>query len=68
MDIYLSIDGQKEGPISQMRVGDWIEAGKVNKDTLGWHRDLDTWKPLGEIAALDTFFQKDPVRTASDSG
>ncbi|MDF1824931.1 MAG: RDD family protein [Verrucomicrobiales bacterium] len=58
MDFYLSIDGQKEGPISQFRVGDWIDSGKVTESTLGWHRDLDAWKPLGEIPALSPFFEK----------
>lgn len=58
MDFYVSIDGQKEGPVSQLRVGDWIESGKVTETTLGWHRDLDAWKPLGEIPALNAFFEK----------
>ena len=57
MDFYISIDGQKEGPVSQLRVGDWIESGKVNADTLGWHRDLDGWKRLGDIPALEIFFE-----------
>ncbi|MDF1656167.1 MAG: RDD family protein [Verrucomicrobiales bacterium] len=58
MDFHISIDGQKEGPISQLKLGDWIESGKVSKETLGWHRDLDEWTPLGEIPALDIFFEK----------
>ena len=58
MDYYLSIDSQKEGPISQLRVGDWIESGKVTAETLGWHRDMAEWKPLGQIPSLEIFFEK----------
>lgn len=63
MDFYLSVDGQKEGPVSQLKVGDWIKSGKVTAETLGWHRDLEGWKPLREIPALEIFFdqKEEPV-------
>lgn len=64
MDFYLSIDGQKDGPVSQLRVGNWIESGKVTESTLGWHQGMDEWRPLSEIPALELFFEKKELAEA----
>ncbi len=53
MDFYLSIDGSKQGPYSIFKVGDLLDSGEVTADTLAWHRDLEGWKPIREIAALE---------------
>jgi uncharacterized RDD family membrane protein YckC len=54
MDFFLSIDGEKQGPVSLFKVSEWIESGRIGPDTLGWHRDLDEWKPIREIPALES--------------
>ncbi|MEM1444132.1 MAG: RDD family protein [Verrucomicrobiota bacterium] len=56
MEFYLSVDGQKEGPVSLFKVREWVESGRVDRETLGWHRDMDGWKPIGEITALENLF------------
>ena len=58
MDFYLSIDGEKVGPVSIFRVSELLETEEITADTKGWHRDLDGWKPLREISALDTVIER----------
>jgi len=53
MEFYLSIDGRKEGPFSTFKVDEFLDDGRITPDTLGWHRDLEGWKPVREITALD---------------
>ena len=62
MDFYLSIDGSKQGPYSIFKVGDLLDSGEVTADTLAWHRDLDEWKPLREIAALEAVRERNQAR------
>ncbi|MEM9017843.1 MAG: RDD family protein [Verrucomicrobiota bacterium] len=59
MEFYLSIDGEKQGPVSMLKVGDWLREGRIDPETLGWHRDLDGWKPLSEIAALESVIERE---------
>ncbi len=53
MEFYLSLDGSKVGPYSIFKVGDLLESGEINGDTLAWHRELETWKPIKDIPSLD---------------
>lgn len=62
MDFYLSIKGTKQGPYSIFKVGDLLESGEVTADTLAWHRDLEEWKPLREIAALEAVRERNQAR------
>lgn len=66
MDFYLSIDGSRKGPYSIFKVGDLLESGDASGDTLTWHRDLDRWKPLREIPALEMVRQRSKARSAGD--
>ncbi len=62
MDFYLSIDGSKRGPYSLLKVGELLESGDVSGDSLAWHRDLDGWKPLREIPALEMLRERSKAR------
>lgn len=53
MEYFLALDGSKAGPFTLYRVGELIEEGRVDGDTLSWHRGLDGWKPIREIPALE---------------
>ena len=66
MDFYLSIDGEKQGPFGLLKVGDLYEAGKITEETLGWHQGMEGWKPVGEIAALESVI-REPKKEAPDS-
>lgn len=67
MDFYLSIDGSRKGPYSIFKVGDLLESGEASGDTLVWHRDLDRWKPLREIPALEMVRERSKARAAGES-
>ncbi|NLT71571.1 MAG: RDD family protein [Verrucomicrobiaceae bacterium] len=62
MDFYLSIDGARKGPYSLFKVGELLESGDVSGDSLAWHRDLDGWKPLREIPALEMMRERGKAR------
>lgn len=68
MDFYLSIDGEKVGPVSIFRVSELLEAEEITAGTKGWHRDLDGWKPLREISALDTVIERHGSTDTFDKG
>jgi len=68
MDFYLSIDGEKVGPVSIFRVSELLEAEEITADTKGWHRGLDGWRPLREISALDTVIERHGSTDSFDKG
>jgi len=59
MEFYLSIEGEKHGPVSLFRVGELLREGSVTPETLGWHRDLDGWLPLEEISSLESVIERE---------
>ncbi|PAW64403.1 MAG: hypothetical protein B9S36_02560 [Verrucomicrobiia bacterium Tous-C2TDCM] len=61
MDFYLSLGGSKAGPFSIFKVGDLLERGDATPDTLAWHRDLDGWKPIREVASLEAVCERSPA-------
>lgn len=72
MEFYLSINGEKVGPVGVFKISEWLETEKVTPETKGWHRDLDSWKPLREISALDTVIERhaaaqDPEEDGDDN-
>lgn len=40
------------------KVGEMLERGEVDSDTLVWHRDLEDWLPISEVQALATIFDR----------
>lgn len=58
MDFYLSLGGSKAGPFSIFKVGDLLERGEATPDTLAWHRGLDEWKPIREVASLEAVSER----------
>lgn len=63
MEFYLSIDGERRGPFSMFKVGELLDRGEVDADTLAWHRELDSWRPIREVSALDTVRERHAERT-----
>jgi hypothetical protein len=53
MEYFLALNDAKAGPFTLYRVGEMLEDGTADGDTLAWHRGLDGWKPLREIPALE---------------
>ena len=41
MEFYLSIDGDKKGPFTLLKVGSLLEGATVTPDTLAWHKDQE---------------------------
>lgn len=47
--IYVAINGQPVGPISEREFAALVSEQKVNKDTLVWTPGMLNWKPLQEV-------------------
>jgi hypothetical protein len=58
MDFFLSLGGSKAGPYTIFKVGELLESGAANPDTLAWHRGLDGWKPIRDVPALEAVLQQ----------
>lgn len=54
MEFYLSIDGDKKGPFTLLKVGSLLEGATVTPDTLAWHKDQEGWLPIKEVPALES--------------
>lgn len=50
--IYLSKNGQQQGPFPEDQVVAGLQSGQHAPDTLCWHDGLAEWKPLSEVIAL----------------
>ena len=57
MEFYLSIDGDKKGPFTLLRVGSLLEDATVTPDTLAWHKDQEGWLPIKEVPALESMVE-----------
>ncbi|MBP83413.1 MAG: hypothetical protein CMO61_06140 [Verrucomicrobiales bacterium] len=57
MEFYLSIDGDKKGPFTLLKVGSLLEDSTVTPETLAWHKDQESWLPISEIPALESMVE-----------
>lgn len=62
MEFFVSIDGEKRGPFSLFKVGEMLERGEVDSDTLAWHRGMEGWLPISEVQALETIHSRHAER------
>ena len=49
MNLYLAIDGKKEGPFSFEAVEEKFQSGELKPENLAWKSGFSEWKPLVEI-------------------
>ena len=59
MQFYVSIEGKREGPFTLFKMGDLLSEGRIDLDSLAWHRDLEEWKPIRNIPALDSVLPRE---------
>lgn len=59
MEFFVSLDGKKEGPYSLFKIGEMLEEGTIDEDTLAWHRDMDEWKPIRDVPALQSVIPRE---------
>lgn len=52
MEYYVALDGEKVGPLSQIKLVEMLEDGRVTAENKIWHQGMDEWKPLSEIPSL----------------
>ncbi len=52
MEIFVIHQGEQSGPHRIFELRDMIAAGKFQVTDSGWHKGLDSWKPLSEIESL----------------
>lgn len=57
MEFYLSIDGEKKGPFTLLKVGSLLEDNTITPETLAWHKDQESWLPISKIPALESMVE-----------
>lgn len=50
--IYVAIDGQQVGPLSDSDFSHLVSQKKVNKDTLAWMPGMQSWQPIENVPAI----------------
>lgn len=48
-DWYVSIDGNRQGPMDEHMLGRWISERRINAETLMWRSGMPDWKPARDI-------------------
>jgi uncharacterized RDD family membrane protein YckC/DNA-directed RNA polymerase subunit RPC12/RpoP len=49
MQWYYVKNGQKEGPLSNADIPQFVRRGDITDDTLVWNESMSDWKPFGEV-------------------
>lgn len=44
------------------KVGEMLERGEVDSDTLAWHRGMESWMPISEVNALETIHSRHAIQ------
>lgn len=57
MQVWLLIDGEKQGPFHDFEVRSKITHEGLQPDVLAWYESLDGWKPLSELALFEDSFE-----------
>ena len=52
-DIYLLIDGKREGPFTEDEVTESLADGSIAPSLLAWYEGLDHWVPISNILDED---------------
>lgn len=50
--LYVAIDGQPVGPLSEHEFANLVSTQRVTKDTLVWQPGMMGWKPLEQVPAF----------------
>jgi hypothetical protein len=50
--IYVALDGQSVGPLSNSEFTKLLEAKRVSKDTLAWMPGMQNWQPIEQVPAI----------------
>jgi len=52
MEYYLAKNGDKVGPLSQLRLVEMLRDGEVTSEDKVWHMGMDGWQPIAEVPSL----------------
>lgn len=48
-EYFVVVDGAQAGPLSEAELHQLIDSGRIQEDTLVWHRGLTTWKRISDV-------------------
>lgn len=57
---YIAIDGQQQGPFSDLQVQQKIKSGEIQRTTLVWHANLAEWTQAKQVPTLSDMFKHVP--------
>jgi len=62
MNVWLLIDGKKDGPHHDFEVRSMINNKDLEPETMAWHEGMGAWKPIGEISLFeDSFIEEESL-------
>ncbi len=64
MQWYYVKNGQKEGPLSNVDIPQFVRRGEITDETLVWNETLDDWKPYGQVKMMPA---PEPVSTVGSA-
>jgi hypothetical protein len=56
MQIWIIINGEKQGPFADFEVRRHISNGQYTGETIAWHEGLSEWMPLAQISVFEREF------------
>lgn len=68
MDIWIIVNGAKQGPIPDYELRSRIARGELDGATPAWHQGLAAWTPLRELALFEREFETPDIDDAPSSG
>lgn len=58
MDYWVSINGEKKGPLKEWDVKELIESEVLTESGLIWHKDQENWSKVGDNPSFKHVFEK----------
>ena len=67
MQWYYVKNGEKEGPLSNVDIPNFVRRGEITDDTLVWHEKLNDWTPFGQVNVEEALPENPEPAIASES-
>ena len=63
MQWYYVKNGQKEGPLSNADIPQFVRRGEITDDTLVWNETMTDWAPFNEVHFAESVPQEAATET-----
>lgn len=64
-DWYVSVDGNRQGPMDEHMLGRWISERRINAETLVWRSGMQDWSPARDVLPAALLVSSPAAATAA---